>query len=150
MKRAVPSKGKHFADFDLRKGEVPEGATVVEGKPWEYILVHPVADDTENLERLRWSPERCRSVDCYWRTEHDVFLLRVVVEEDAALEAGLYACLSPGEAYSVNLVAVVHDTMIRRADIEEAMEQFAAMSGFQTAFRGVGLDKRLRRVSVSS
>lgn len=120
-------RARRVKDFESRKAVPEESVFSVEGVEWEYIPVHPLADEVDLLCRLGVSPEQCVSVDCYWRFGDDVALLQVVCQKAAQGRAvGYYARLSEGAGYLLNLVAVVDADSVRHCDLQRVMRAFFA------------------------
>jgi hypothetical protein len=92
-----------------------------------YILVNPLADETDELKRLDVSPDSCIKADCYWKCDGDVYFLQIETTLYVHREAGLWARVSPGEPSYLNLVGVVVDRVVTRNVVHHVMRLFQRM-----------------------
>lgn len=93
---------------------------------WRYIPGDPFADESEVLERLGLTPERCRSVEAFWEMEDDAVLLRVQPAcDDPVREAGLYLRWVGDEHPSLVLLGLSDREPVSRALFEVVMSAFA-------------------------
>lgn len=116
---------KRLRDFRERKDFNRENVYVVANKGWEYIPVHPFADETEILRKLDFPAERCVEVDAYWNWGEDVVFIQVAATSDDGLPPSLYARYSDRSSSRVNLYAVLTTKVVIRADFERTMHEFA-------------------------
>jgi hypothetical protein len=91
---------------------------------WEYLPVHPFADEAELLGRLGMRPEDCVSVDAWWGIDEDATLVEATVVGRSSRPAGLFAKATDEEDQRVYLLAVFDAPFVTRAAFEGAMTQF--------------------------
>jgi uroporphyrinogen-III decarboxylase len=60
---------KRLDDFQAWAQDDPKIVRRVPKYKWEYIAIHPMADERRWLRKLRMSPENCTGVDAYWKVE---------------------------------------------------------------------------------
>ena len=130
MRRSLPDaerlRRRRLADFRRRADFAPESVYRHPERGWEYIPVHPFADETDILEKLGLGSDDCTSADVWWCTGEDRALLCGIgaVDVDAA---GLYARVSDHEDGSVNLTLRTTAPTITRVEIEAAMTRLAEL-----------------------
>jgi hypothetical protein len=122
------SKAKlmRLKSFEERKDYDREGVYKVPQFGWEYINVHPMADETEVLRKLCLQPDDCKAVDCYWHVGSDVVFLQVYSRmylQDR--EPALYAHRWPAhDARGLTLLAYLNEPYISRETVERVMQRF--------------------------
>lgn len=112
-----------FKDFDQRRADNPH-LVLVSDRGWEYIPIHPCADEHALLSELNWPAERCVSVDFYWRYGVDVAFVQVLAEGASGdMRSGIYARRADNNAYLFNIVAVLRTQVVTRANLREVMDR---------------------------
>lgn len=117
-------RSQRLEDFARRAAWNPIG--VETRGSWQYIRIHPCADETELLERINGSPQRCLEVDAWWLANDDVYFLQVIASPTPGLSARLYH----QETARLNLVANLQAHVILVRDFYEAMDSFARFGVF--------------------
>lgn len=131
-------RAQRRSDFAARKKASPTEVYVVADRGWEYITVHPMANETNLLTSLGMKPADCTSVDCYWSAKKDVVFLQVAARGASHFEPGLYASRAEAAPNRMHLLAVVECDVISRSTLEAIM----------TRFVGVGVQgKKARRIA---
>jgi hypothetical protein len=120
-------RSHRWADFLRRVEFAPDSARVHRSAGWQYIPIHPFADDTDDLSRLGIAPGDCWSADAWWGIEGDAALVQSCIARMAGRLPGLYACRSVSEEGSVDLLAVLEDPYITREAFEVVLSRFAAL-----------------------
>src|SRR5438309_1043952 len=67
-------RAKRWADFRRRVEHAPASVYRHRTRGWEYIPVHPFADEPAELARLGLRPEDCGGVDAWWGIDGDATL----------------------------------------------------------------------------
>jgi hypothetical protein len=129
-------KGKlnrsRLKDFQSRATFSPSNVYHHRTREWQYIPIHPFADESELLSQLNMQSEHCQSVDAWWSTEGDATLLEVQTTKVSNCPQGLYARQTDHKSGWVYLTAITNLPSISRTTFELAMEYFSAL-GFPTA-----------------
>jgi hypothetical protein len=112
--------------FNSRKKANPGDVYIVGDRGWEYVTVHPMADEAALLSSLGMRPEDCTSVDCYWAARGDVVFLQVVTSAVSHFTPGLYARRAEEPPNMTYLLAVVDLDVISRSTVEAVMGGFAS------------------------
>src|SRR5262245_18369813 len=112
------------SDFMRRKKSDPMNVHTVPTRGWEYIAVHPLADESILLHSLEMTPDDCTSVDCYWSTQDDVVFLKVLSKTTAMVRPGLYASKPRSYLDMTYLLAVVDSHNIVRSTLEAVMDHY--------------------------
>jgi hypothetical protein len=125
-------RAKRWTDFQSRvrgcRENAAGGALPVyrhRTRGWEYVPIHPFADEPEVLARLRLRPDECRVADAWWGIDGDATLLQLGVVGVLPGPARLLARPTPHEERWVYLVAVVDAPFVTREAFEAAMVRFA-------------------------
>ncbi len=110
-KNLIRARRKRVRDFVMRRAADSGNPPPLAG--YECVMVHPLADDTEILAKIGWSPERCLAVDVYWRIGDDVVLLQVCSawpggSERVQLSSALTWCFCPSVLDPDSAGSVVH------------------------------------------
>jgi|SRR6266850_3413967 len=135
-------------DFERRKQSDPSAVSYVTEYGWEYINVHPMADEVEVLQRLSIQPEDCVAVDCYWFVGYDVFFLQVYSKSFLQGRVqGLYAQWWTKNVPRLNLAAYLDESYISRRQVEEVMLKFHLLGLQSERFSSRQLTERLTLVS---
>jgi hypothetical protein len=135
-RRTLPTSAQRLADFAARKAGHPDLVAVPE-RDWEYIVIHPCADESEILDRIGWPAERCVSVDFYWRCGRDVALVQVHARGEPPRERpGIYVRRANNEAYLFNIVAVLGTPVVTTADLRIVKERCVSLGFSGDAFPG--------------
>jgi hypothetical protein len=145
MSSHARKRAQRRSDFRQRADAAPAGVISVPERGWQYIPVHPMADEARLLESLGMTPEDCTAVDCYWAARTDVVFLQIVTRDRVAGNPGLYARRSEKRPYMVYLSAVVDQKYITRAVVEAVMSGFSRFGVHRKKSRGFG--KRDRRLA---
>jgi len=119
-------------DFRRRARYAPESVYRHRLHDWEYIPVHPFADETELLRRLELQPDACRRVDAWCAIDGDVALL--TCEGTPGSRAPHYRALRPRFGSHLHLHAAIDAPQVTRAEFEAAMTSFWR-AGFPRARR---------------
>lgn len=132
------------SDFDMRTKVDPD---VVYRDPLlgAYIAIHPMADETELLQRLHLSPDACMKVDCYWKYDDDVYFVQIESSKYARRSTGLWGRLLPGDPGYVNLVGVVSEEFVTRPTVHRVLDLFRRLP-----LRNLQLEDSLRCLSATS
>jgi len=127
MKKVTDENQMRLRDFADRKAFDPKSVIRVQGRDWEYIPIHPMANETETLNELGISPKDCIKVDCYWKVGEEVFFLQVYTKKSGITwGTGFYARLSKGEFPMIYLAACIEEEFITQDKVEEIMKWFDA------------------------
>jgi hypothetical protein len=118
-------RAQRRSEFKSRKEASPTDVYVVNDRGWEYITVHPMADEAALLSSLGMKPTDCTTVDCYWATKRDVVFLQIATRGASHFEPGLYARRVAEPPNMTYLLAVVDAAFISRATVENVMARFA-------------------------
>lgn len=126
----MQTRKARLRDFERRKAYAPEDVVQVDGTPWEYIPVHPLADDDETLARLAMRPEECVNVDLYWRREADVVFVRISTVGQCEGEAwfngpGLYPRWGEEREPRLDVAAVTEADRITSITVEKILREAA-------------------------
>ena len=133
-------------DFAARKRAGSEAVSFPD-RDWEYISVHPCADEKAVLAQIGYSPERCTSVDFYWRCGGDVSLVQVQGRGYSQRRTpGIYARYEGGDSYAFNIVVVLESGVVRTSDLLLAMGRCVDLGFSESGFPGVGQTKHLTYV----
>src|SRR5579885_1791193 len=68
-------KAARYRDFLQRAHFAPDPVYLHRSGGWQYILIHPFADESDILARLKLRPEDCSSVDAWWAIDGDATLV---------------------------------------------------------------------------
>jgi hypothetical protein len=119
-------RAKRWADFRRRADMAPASVYQHRTHGWEYIPVHPFADEPKELARLGLRPEDCWGVDAWWGIDGDAPLLEArIVGVGSAGAARLFAKPTDHGERWVYLVAVLDAPFVTRTAFEAAMVLFA-------------------------
>lgn len=121
-------KSRRFADFGRRAEYAPGDVYRHRLHGWEYIPVHPFADELEALGKLGLRPEDCTAADAWWSINGDATLLQTMTARMQE-QASFHAKPTPHDDRWVYLVAILDRPFIIRDDFEAAMTRFA-QAGF--------------------
>lgn len=122
------SRRRRWKDFRRRVACAPNSIYQHCTHGWEYIPVHPFADESEDLARLKVQPDDCRRVDAWWGIDEDATLLEsIVTPHSPHRPAGLYAKVTTDPKRWAYLLAVIDAPRITRAAFEDAMSRFAQL-----------------------
>jgi hypothetical protein len=116
---------RRWEDFRRRAEFAPQGVYRHRAHGWEYIPIHPFADEPELLLRLHMRAEDCFSVDAWWGIDGDATLLESWTARASGRRPGLFAKPTDHEERWVYLVAVFDAPFVTRAAFEGAMTRFA-------------------------
>ncbi len=116
-----------WANFLSRVEFAADSAYVHRAHGWQYIPIHPFADDTEDLSRLGLAPGDCWSADAWWGIEGDAALVQSCIAHMAGRSPGLYACQSVREEGRVDLLAVLEAPYVAREAFEAVLSRFAVL-----------------------
>ena len=119
----MPTAHQRISDFFKRKAGNPHLISVV-NQDWEYIPIHPCADETSLLTELNYQPERCVSVDFYWRYGPEVAFVQVYSQAVSPPKGpGIYARRAGNAVYLYNIVAVLHGRIVTTSDLRIVQER---------------------------
>lgn len=118
-------RSQRWSNFRRRVAYAPENVYRHRTHGWEYVPVHPFADEPEILSRLDMQPEDCFSVDAWWGIDRDATLLESWVVGWTHRPAGLYARASLKMDDRVHLTAILDAPFVTRTAFEAAMLRFA-------------------------
>ena len=119
---------RRLADFHRRADFAPDSVYRHKDRGWPYIPIHPFADESADLSRLRVSPPECSSIDAWCKLNGDVTLLQMsVVGGGWSQGAGLYARQTDGDLRWVYLAAITDRESVTRILFERAMSRFVAL-----------------------
>lgn len=128
----MKERARRVRDFADRKHLDPAAVIDMQTYGWEYIPIHPMANEKEELERLGLKPADCTQVDCYWNVGADVVFLQVYSRKiRPTWNVGLYARWSRGDLPMLYLAACVEDEVITQ-DLMESMMVKVAKLDFDT------------------
>lgn len=109
---------KRLRDFASR---VSSGGRKLQSKG-EIVCVHPLADETDLLDKLGITPADCTSVDGYWAVDGDVVFLQVnSTSADPIREPGFYGRIASYPPHHINLVVVTEVPQITGDVLEQAV-----------------------------
>jgi hypothetical protein len=114
------SKKKRLADFALRVSDDPGDVRSAPGLG-RFITVHPMADETSLLKKLRVDPQECDKVDLYWEYEGDVYFIEVRGISNAYRPVGIYARLT--DRGSVTIQVCISEAAITSTLVESALRE---------------------------
>ena len=116
-------------DFRRRADYAPQDVYRHRDRGWEYIPVHPFADEPDVLDRLGLQAADCRLADAWWGIDGDATLL-----QSSGGPGPAELSVRPAAQYfgGVYLVARLDAPHVTRAAFEEAMVRFAD-AGFPRA-----------------
>lgn len=115
-------------DFAERKRSDPSSVYHVDMFGWDYINIHPMANETEVLHRIGVTPNDCNAVDCYWQVDEDVVLLKVFSNKYLKDKPpGLYAGWWMRNIPILNLFAYMDEPAISKEIIENVMQKFYSL-----------------------
>ena len=122
-------QAKRWNDFRRRADYTPQSVYRHRTHAWEYIPVHPFADEPDLLASLQLRPEDCRSADAWWGIDGDATLLQSSVvglfPGPNQQVAGLTAQATTHPERWVHLFAVLDAPFVTRAAFEASMLKFA-------------------------
>lgn len=136
------AREQRLDEFDSR-GRAEPSAVYHDEALGAYILIHPLADEENELSRLGMSSASCTKADCYWNYDQDVYFLQVETTNYASREPGLWARISPGEPSYINLVGIVDDPVVTSSAMHRIMRLFQAVP-----ISSLQLESTLRRVDA--
>jgi hypothetical protein len=88
----------------------------------EYIPVHPFACESELLKDINWLPEKCTSVDAYWKMKNDVSFLQVMTKDVSDnKQVGIYIRWDKTKKQYLNIVAIIDESVVTRDIFEKIM-----------------------------
>lgn len=91
----------------------------------EYMPVHPFACEVELLKKLKWSSEKCTSVDAYWNMETDIVFIQVLTKTVSnQKKEGLYVRWDNTKKQYLNLFAIIDKPFVTREMFEYVMCKF--------------------------
>jgi hypothetical protein len=126
---------ERWLDFRRRAEYAPADVYRHRLHGWEYIPIHPFADEPELLTSLHIRPEECLVADAWWGVDEDATLLECRVIGGSVDTPGLI--FQPRRAELprwLHIQAVVDSPHVTRVVFEEIM-QSAYRSGFPGAHR---------------
>ena len=123
-----------WTDFRRRVDYGPQKVYFHETRGWEYIPIHPFAEDPQLLALHKIEPAECWKVDAWWGIDSDATLVESMIAEHANRPPGLYAKpISHEEEWSY-LFAIFDAPYVTRVAFESAIARFAD-AGFPIALR---------------
>lgn len=125
-------QSQRWNDFQRRIKYAPDTVYRHRADCWEYIPIHPFADDSDELVRLNLQPEDCTGVDAWWGIDGDATFFQAWAVSDAGRPVGLYARMTADDNAWCYLAAVVDAQYVTRVAFESAMSRFAEL-GFPSA-----------------
>ena len=139
----MPTANQRLRDFAKRKRGNRHVVEVAD-RDWEYIPIHPCADETILLAELDYSPESCTSVDFYWRCGPDVAFVQIHAQPYAPnRDPGIYARRAENGAYLFNIVAVLASQVVLLRDLRMVQERCVALGFLGDAFSSAELGETL-------
>ena len=105
---------QRLRDFERRANFTDDLRTY---RSWQYITVHPFADEPELLARLGLHPEDCQKADVWWHTGEDVVLLQTV----AVGEEKPTTCSWFGDEPYLSIIARLPDKVTTIESLHHAM-----------------------------
>jgi len=113
------------SDFRSRANYAPDSVYTHPDTVWQYIPIHPFADELSTLRKLDMKPSECQSVDACCHLNEDAALLQVYCAGYIPNRPkGYYASRTDNELGHCDLTAVVESETITRSIFEKTMEQF--------------------------
>ena len=114
------------SDFQRRAEYSPDSVYTHPDTGWEYIPIHPFADDLSTLRKLDIKPSDCQWVDAWCHINDDATLLQVYSPGHLTKRPeGFYARLTDDELEYCYLTTIVKSASITRTIFEHAMVRFA-------------------------
>ncbi|HZS10400.1 MAG TPA: hypothetical protein VFD58_36560 [Blastocatellia bacterium] len=114
-------------DFLSRVDYAPEDVYRHRQTGWQYIPVHPFADEPEVLSRLNLKPDDCWSSDAWLAVNNDATLIQSRTVKVCCEQPGLYASQNNDELHWPYLRVIVDAPCITRMILESAMTQFVLL-----------------------
>lgn len=116
-----------LATFNARKAYAPRSVLTVAGEDWEYIPVHPFADD-DHLSDIGVAPKDCRHVDAYWRRGEDMCFVEMVAHprRRSPHALGFRARWNGWDPPTLNIHIGIQAEAITRAAFEAALKNWAS------------------------
>lgn len=120
-------RSHRWRDFLRRVESAPASVYRHRSGGWQYLPVHPFADEELDLARLGIAPEDCWGVDAWWGIEEDATLVQSCIARIADRPTGLYARQTEHEEGWVYLLAVLDAPAVTRVSFEVALSRFASL-----------------------
>jgi hypothetical protein len=117
-------RDRRWEDFRRRADDAPESVYRHRVSGWEYMPIHPFADEPELLARLNLRAEDCRSVDAWWGIARDATLMQTCISKQAP---GLQAHGTVHDQRWIYLNGSLDVPSITRVAFEEAMSRFVEL-----------------------
>ena len=121
MKFFLLHKIKRCKEFQALARRFPETLYHHRTHGWQYIPVHPFADESEILLNLEMHPADCIYVDARWYVNGDVVFLQVSAMQDLPFPYRLSCHQAPGNTLSMYLTAQVQARFLTRDTFEKVM-----------------------------
>ena len=123
----LPTSNDRLQNFAMRKAGNPY-LIAVPKREWEYIPIHPCADETDLLAKLNYLPENCLCVDFYWQCGSDISFVQVQTQSVLPNQSpGIYARYANNEVYLFNIVAIIPDKVVTTNDLCALQERCVAL-----------------------
>jgi hypothetical protein len=141
-------KRQRLADFKSRKSYASSSFTGSSGD-WEYISIHPMANEMEWLKVYQLKPSDCDKVDCYWRIKNDVVFLQIRAKNYNHEPLGLFVRWKRDVLPSLYLDAVVEDDCISQAIIERVIEKLYRIHLSRNLFSDKRIGVKAKKIGES-
>jgi hypothetical protein len=140
-------RAQRLADFEGRKLGMRSNLFILPDYDWQYIPVHPMANETDWLERHNLSGVDCTRVDCYWRMKNDVVFLQVYSSKSGWHKApGLYARWNTNAVPMLYLAAVVAEDQISQEIVERTMKRIQAINKQRDLLSDKSIEEQLKKI----
>lgn len=121
-----PLRKRRWRDFRRRVEFAPASAYLHRSGGWQYLPIHPFADEAADLARLGIAPLDCWGADAWWGIEGDATLVQSCIARSAHRPPGLYARQTEHEEGWVYLMAVLDIPAVTRVSFEAVLSRFAS------------------------
>jgi hypothetical protein len=136
-----------LADFEGRKSRMHSGVIFRPDYDWQYIPVHPMANETDWLKRHKLTPSDCTQVDCYWRVKNDVVFLQVYSSKSSWHKiTGLYARWNINEVPMLYFAAVVEEDQISQEIVERTMTKIQVIIEQRDLFSDKSINDKMKKI----
>lgn len=124
-KRRRAKKSKDLPSTDLVE-EVKRYGELLRGSKFTAVNRHPLADETDVLERLGMTPNECDYCELFWAFEDDIYLIWVFASTDKEQEPYFnYFIFRPGETHNHRFNVRTWETPLYTSTIENILDFIA-------------------------
>jgi hypothetical protein len=94
---------------------------IIRFKNIEYINIHPFSDDMD-LDKINLKPSDCRSVDCYVKSNEEIYFVQVYSCIVSSRKPGAYYRISDTFPYFININVTITEQAVSRKTMEKYIE----------------------------